>query len=480
MRFLLYSGTTDEWIPESAGRPEYNPEYNYHLLMNDLRPLLAGLGTVTIVQDPRTQVDAIFKTCRARAEACAFICFTPPEFVPRDLLCPTWVVLAWSYGAIAGSQKVDGNKIDADGLRALLGGCEGAIVFSNYVARLVESAMGPAFPVSIIVPPLWDRFGEAQALPVSTAQIGVRGIVVDTHTTHFSADSLVSSVRPLEQSVQSLSKDLDERAAEAVTAAAVQGPAKTPAPTAGAASFPAPPEIVEIPEIQLDLRGVVYTAVFDPTDHSKNWMDMLTAFCWAFRETEDVTLVMKMASENYGAYRDFLIHYLSRLMPFKCRVIAIQAHLNDLVCEQLTAVTNYYVNTSETEVISTPLIGFMARGKPAIAPHHTGMEAYVDDTTSFVVQASRYLNTQPFDPRLVHQVERFRLNWESLLALYRESYAVAKTDPARYSAMSAAAAERSRSLASAAICKAKFRALFVPAVSFSAAVAPNPAQSVAT
>ena len=45
---------------------------------------------------------------------------------------------------------------------------------------------------------------------------------------------------------------------------------------------------------QVVVDGVVYVSVFNPLDGRKNWHHLITAFCWAFRDTSDATLVLKM------------------------------------------------------------------------------------------------------------------------------------------------------------------------------------------
>jgi hypothetical protein len=175
---------------------------------------------------------------------------------------------------------------------------------------------------------------------------------------------------------------------------------------------------------------------------------MISAFCWAFRDTPDATLILKMVHENYDAYRYFLFLMLSRLEPFRCRVIAIQTSLDSGEYEQLIAATSYFVDTAEYKALCLPLMEFMSFGRPAITPCHTAMEDYIDTDTAFIVKSSRQLGTRPLDWKMMLRAERYRLNWESLLEAYRESYRVAKVEPERYAALSRAAQERIRDVAS--------------------------------
>jgi len=181
--------------------------------------------------------------------------------------------------------------------------------------------------------------------------------------------------------------------------------------------------------------GVVYTSMFDPADGRKNWHDLLTGFCWAFREVEDATLILKMVKGRTSDYRRDLFLLLSRLAPFKCRVVTIDGYLEDAEYDALIAATTYYVNTSHCEGLCMPLMEFMSAGKPAIAPRHTAMADYVDEGAAFIVESSPEHNVWPGDPRFLFLTMRERIHWDSVVAAYERSYRVAKDDPRRYAEM---------------------------------------------
>lgn len=204
---------------------------------------------------------------------------------------------------------------------------------------------------------------------------------------------------------------------------------------------PPPPPILET---RLSVSGVVYTSVLNPADGRKNLDDIVTAFCWAFRDRPDATLILKFVHNDRASYWRRLERLLNLLSPFRCRVIAFHGFMETREFENLIAMTSYCVNASHGEGLCLPLLEYMSCGKPAVAPDHTAMEDYINDKTAFVVRSSKELNVWPQDKRDQYRTMRYRINWESLRDAYVESYRVAMEQPDRYAAMSAASIETQR------------------------------------
>jgi glycosyltransferase involved in cell wall biosynthesis len=199
---------------------------------------------------------------------------------------------------------------------------------------------------------------------------------------------------------------------------------------------------------QLNLTGIIYTSVFNPADGRKNWVDLVTAFCYAHRVHEDACLVLKMVTNDPESYMASLPQLLTQLAPFKCRVVAIRGFLPQDQFENLVAATTYYVNASHGEGLCLPLMEFLSAGVPAVAPDHTAMADYINDDLAFRVTSSVEQNVWPDDPRDMFRTLRYRINWESLYKAYSESYRVAREDPARYRSMSHKACEQLKEFAS--------------------------------
>ncbi len=190
----------------------------------------------------------------------------------------------------------------------------------------------------------------------------------------------------------------------------------------------------------LQLDGTVYTSVFNPEDGRKNWKDIVTAFCWAFRGDSTRTLVLKMSHHNKSVFMGDLLLLFSKLHPFSCRIVAIHGFLSSEELIALKQATDFYVNASGAEGQCLPLLEFMAEGVPAIAPDHTAMESYISRDNAFIVRSSLEPQAWPIDPRRAYRTTTQRIDWDSLRQCFVESSALIESDPDRVHAMGRAAA----------------------------------------
>ncbi len=196
--------------------------------------------------------------------------------------------------------------------------------------------------------------------------------------------------------------------------------------------------------VETDVSGVVYVSVFNPDDGRKNWHHLITAFCWALRDVEDATLVLKMTQNDLSTYYVELLTLLSQLSPFSCRVVVMHGYLEDEQFARLYGAASFYVNASRCEGLCLPLMEFMSCARPVIAPDHTAMRDYIDAEVAFIVKSSREPTIWPEDSRILYRTLRHRPDWGSLKLAYQQSYAMAKHQPQAYQAMAVAANERMR------------------------------------
>lgn len=199
---------------------------------------------------------------------------------------------------------------------------------------------------------------------------------------------------------------------------------------------------------QVSLDGVVYTSVFNPGDDRKNWTDMIKGFCMAFQNMEDATLVLKMTHHSITSFLGRLHFLLQQMWPFQCRIVALHGYLDDAEYEKLIAATHFYVNTSRCEGLCLPLMEFMSAGIPAIAPCNTSLADYVDSSSTLIVESGVEPSIWPHDPRQVFRTLKYRIDWESLVNAYRQSYAIVKNQPNVYEAMAKAASLKMKAYAS--------------------------------
>jgi glycosyltransferase involved in cell wall biosynthesis len=410
------------------------PRRSYYSVLRALQPAFELIGSVDIVREPNTEVDPIFDHCAAAGEECFFFSFSPPHKVPFGLRCPTVAVVVWEYSTIPTEIWDELGRSD---WRVTLAALGGAVTVCNFTARALKNAMGEDFPVDVVPVAIWDRFAETRSkfLPGQIAtpvEFHVDGIVFDSNLLDLSADLLLPPTRP-----DSMTDGEIARMARGITI-------KLPSP---------PPS-----NISLRLDGIIYTAVFSLSDERKNLSEILTAFCFAFKDVEDATLVIQIVHWDRNDYHGTLVWALSRLSPFKCRVVFIQARLDEETSEKLIGATSYYINASHCEAVGLSLMEFMSCGRPAVAPRHTAMEDYIDESVAFLVDFSHELSPWPQDPRGLFRCERYRIDWESLRDAFAESYRVAKEAPERHREMGQRAMERMRALTATGAVAEKLRA----------------------
>ncbi len=186
---------------------------------------------------------------------------------------------------------------------------------------------------------------------------------------------------------------------------------------------------------KLELKGVIYTSVLNPQDGRKNWEDMVTAFCWAFRNEPNATLVLKMTHNKLATFLGKLLLLYSQMSPFKCRVVAVHGFLTSEQYQALMENTHFVINSSHCEGQCLPLMEFMGQGVPAIAPNHTAMADYVTAENAFIVKSSLYPTYWPIDERKAIRTMCYRIDWNSLKEAFEQSYKIVTSDKEAYQSL---------------------------------------------
>ena len=450
MIILVGSKIDQASIHNSLGKPEYS----YFFLMKDFLPVLERVAGMEIVQSLE-QIEQLAEHYRSIGEEVVYLSFSPPHQVPLGLSCPTVCVFAWEFDTLP-SIAWEGNP--QNDWRYTFSHIQGAISTSREAAALVREAMPAGYPVVALPAPVWDRYRIEQpaAGKPMMAERGFpfAGVVIDSPTLGLSADGLVRKPEVvIAPPVDEVPEQSRLRQAWLTTSALAAGwwremrkaeiaEEKSPAPRMVAEPAPEP----EVRRIVVS--GVVYTTVLNPADSRKNWVELITAFCWAFKDQQDATLIVKMTHHDLEYYRIVLMTLLSRLAPFACRVVVLHGFLQDEQYRQLIAASNYYVNASSGEGLCLPLMEFLSAGVPVIAPTHTAMADYVDDQLAFTIKCALEPFCWPHDPTGIFMTHRHRLNWQSLVEAYQQSYQVITQSPEKYRDMAMKADARMRAFAS--------------------------------
>jgi glycosyltransferase involved in cell wall biosynthesis len=439
MKFLLYAQIDRQSIAQHLGAADYS----YFFLLRAYAPVLSQLGEVVELADIK-QVDAVYAECVGRGEKCVLLSFAPPHKTPLGLACPTVPVFAWEYPEIPEriEEKCWQNDPRHD-WRTVLAATGRAICLSAHTAQAVRRSMGRTYPIAPIPSPIAPSKAHKHISPTHNGTIlRMNAAVVDTYRMGLDVNAMVhpeaedgtpfdiSDIEALPEAVaatidrpqsHSMRHDDDDDLLDDGYSRPLPGGWDIP---------PATP-------VRIRLHGVVYTSVLTPSAGRKNWEDLITAFCWTFRNTEDATLILKLTGKNLSHSHLQLLMMLTKLSPFKCRVIAIYGYLPDADYAALVEATTYYVNTSLCEGQCLPLVEFLNEGVPAIAPNNTAMADYITDDVAFVVKSYPGVPTMwPHGDNEINRTSYNQLDWESLVDAYKRSYATAHDDQPRYRQMS--------------------------------------------
>lgn len=366
------------------------------------RRLLHCVGRLVVV-DTEADICAQVLDAYARGEQCIYLAFCVPNQLPVDFPCPVIPVFGWPYSSLP-------NETWAANVRnnwpEVLLDVPSALTFSSHTAAVTREAMNEALDVAVLPMPVFDEYNgivDTDKPRNSRRQqvVEYTGPYIDTEKINF-ADEKSDVIRETLES---------------------QGP--------------------EAGSIQL--QGLVYTAVIEPLEELENWDDLLWAYCWAFREMKNTTLVMLLKqTDNRLLAFSRLLNTLYHLEPFSCRVIVLCGPLPAQEYQKLIVGSTYIVSSTAAEAQCLPAMEFMSAGVPAIAPDHTAFSDYIDEQAAFVAESSVEWVAWPQDPRYVRRTFCYRINWASLERCFKESYRVAEDEPARYQAMSQAAVEQQR------------------------------------
>ncbi|CAI8842170.1 Glycosyltransferase [Pseudomonas sp. IT-347P] len=351
---------------------------------------------------------------------------------------------------------------------------KGCIIDSHALGLSADGLIAPILnEQELQTPPVIEQVPEPIPQPPPALTLRRRAFITRHYLAEgYKAVTMASEHRPLFLLKHNLLQWYREAVSDLLPGAVRDNRAGLPGPVEPVPPAPAvseTPAVAEHPQallpdtsqhVQIDVSGVVYVSVFNPEDGRKNWHHLITAFCWAMRDVDDATLVLKITQNDLSSYYVHLITLLSQLSPFACRVVVMHGYLEEDEFARLYGAASFYVNASRCEGLCLPLMEFMSCARPVIAPNHTAMGDYIDERVAFIVKSSREPTIWPDDMRILYRTLRHRPDWGSLKTAYEDSYAMAKNHPQAYLAMAAAADERMREYCGLAQVQERVEAFF--------------------
>jgi glycosyltransferase involved in cell wall biosynthesis len=407
--------------------------YSYRYVFQAFAPLLTQWGSVAEVTRPESRLDfAVWQAHHERPEA-LHLSFLPLHLAYLTGRAPNVGLPNWEFPDIP-STDLGGNPRNnwarlAEHYTLLIAHCQ-----STRKAFMKAGVRTPIHWVPVPVEaeyfrlPLWR--------PQQSVELACPAIVfpqAEVAPDLASSDSLRESLT-LRQRVRGFYRDwvrpsLPARA-RGMIARAARGARITP-----------PPDALDLPyriEPALKLSGVVYTTFLNPFDPRKNWQDLLTGFLLALGERADATLVVKLVLRPELLARglgDVIGYYRGLGVAHRCKLAFVFSYLDEATLHSLAQASTFYLNTSRAEGSCLPLQNFLAAGRPAVAPVHSGLADYFDDPLGFIVQSQPEPTAFPHDPDKRLTTEWHRLVWTSLRDQIRASCEVACEDVGQYHAM---------------------------------------------
>ena len=426
-------------------------DYSYAFVLKALAPVLDDLGGWSMVPNPESSLAYRAEQVVARGERPIHLAIHPPQNVYLTPAVPTVIFPFWEF------PEVPDRDFGHDGRQNWLRMCGPVdLILSacQFTARNLRKA-GIGHPVAVVPVPLptspfdvpkWDP---DRSWTLDCRHFSWGGAKVETASADESSIPPPPRARGLKGHYHRYVRPhLSPKAIHAISKARRKF-IKLP-----------PPELPLLPRSPLTLSGLVFTSIFNLGDRRKNPEDMLTAFLLAFQDREDVTLVLKLAtspSREFHEVNEIRALYGRLGLEHRCRVVVVTDYLSDSQMDELMRSTTFYVNTSRAEGACLPLQQALASGRPAIAPSHSAMLDFMDESLGLVVDSHPEPTFWPHDPEHRYETTWHRLVWSDLRDRFLQAARIAEADRDRFDAMSSAARRRMSDYASREVVRDELR-----------------------
>ncbi len=187
------------------------------------------------------------------------------------------------------------------------------------------------------------------------------------------------------------------------------------------------------------LDGVVYTSLdadfADADDRIKVWGELIKAFCFAFRHTQDAVLLLHATRLQPGSFAE-LQSLLHRIGTIAGRVVVLHGELDERQMDELIAASTYYLCAARYESLCLGLKRFRSRGVPALVPDHLARWELAGTDSALTM---RYVAETPGWPvpewSGARKATRHRADWERAVECFTASHRIARQDASTYAAM---------------------------------------------
>lgn len=468
MIILVRSQYEGRDLPDVLGIPGQGIQF----LKRAIWPALNLLGeTIEVGQD--ADLHAICLGYQAANRSVVLCHFGLPTLSTAEPGCRNFYVFPWAFSDLPAG---------ADSWRDSLARSEGVITFSRQAADAIHRLIGEDFPVLVSSAQPWERFGFLDAIEGPAAQLAPRtlgffGQMLDSPSIGLSVDGLARAepapaVAPVVQSTVPekgawrLRLSVSRALLRGWWNEAVVAPLRSwSSPTQAQDSVEkvsVAGEMLPAIEQRVRLHGVVFTCVLSAEDQSRNWTEMLTAFCRTFRDQPDATLIFKLTHSNLSSGRIAMLTNLSRLSPFKCRVVVINAFLEDAEYAELIAASHYLVHPAQSEGSAITVQEFMSAGRPVLAPRHSALSEWIGDDHPFRIRSTEQPACWVLDPDKRLHLRDHRLDWASMCEVFARAFAIAMDDPQRYRQLSQAARDATKDRCAQELLVAHWRQFLAP------------------
>lgn len=427
--------------------------YSYRLVYEVFAPMLRQWGHVVEVNRPESRLDYALWKLKEQGYEPVHLSFFPLHMTYLTQLAPNVAVPAWEFPDIPNVSLQNNPRNNwariANELDVVITHCEiGRKAFRKAnVHTPVHVVPVPIPPEYFTVPP-WDGRDRASIdVPCYVCPL--------PETTPSAGPSPWDAVRPASMSWREYGKHAYKNYVKARMPTGLDRYLTLFARAIGAARGEQERKArVNHPVTdKLDLSGVVFTTIFNSFDPRKNWQDILSAYLLALQDCDDATLVVKLVvpPDLAAGALNGLLEYARRLgIKYRCKLVFVTNYLTDAQMIELARMTTFYVNASRAEGSCLPLQNSLGAGRPGIAPCHSGMSDYFEESVGLVVESHPEPASWPHDIEQRVTTRWARIVWQSLHDQFRAGYEMARHNAGRYQAMAERARHRANEYASAA------------------------------